>query len=154
MTKKLENFKISPNFDIYEVTNSEDHPELVDNNRIILMNNPQHICNITKTVIYLAQPIRDVYGITFFKSGYRYDYLNEVVKGSENSQHPLGEAGDLYNKIVIKILQNTKDLESDVWKILNKCRIYSWHQFIFYPDMSIFHISLPKGFKDNQILRK
>ena len=52
--------------------------------------------NLVTLISACLDPIREIYGKPIYiSSGYRNDELNRAVKGSESSQHKLGQAADL-----------------------------------------------------------
>ena len=60
---------------------------------------------------YLAQPIRDRWGVVIVNSGYRSEAVNAAIGGSKTSQHPRGEAIDI------------RTPDADLWEV------YLWLQF-------------------------
>ena len=58
---------------------------------------PEATANLTALVDAVLDPLRDRYGYPIMvSSGYRCPRLNKAVGGSETSQHPEGEAADIY----------------------------------------------------------
>jgi hypothetical protein len=90
---------------------------------------------------YLAQPIRDRWGVVIINSGYRSQAVNTAIGGSSTSQHPKGEAIDL------------RTPDADLWEV------YLWildnlnfGQCIYEEKGAAkwIHISLPRVDKPNQ----
>ncbi|MCK5606575.1 peptidase M15, partial [Candidatus Pacearchaeota archaeon] len=90
---------------------------------------------------YLAQPIRDRWGVVIVNSGYRSEAVNAAIGGSKTSQHPRGEAIDI------------RTPDADLWEV------YLWildnlnfGQCIFEEKGSAtwIHISLPRLAKPNK----
>ena len=90
---------------------------------------------------YLAQPIRDRWGVVIVNSGYRSEAVNAAIGGSKTSQHPRGEAIDI------------RTPDADLWEV------YLWildnlnfGQCIYEikGDTKWIHISLPRLDKPNQ----
>lgn len=52
--------------------------------------------NLVTLISSCLDPIREIYGKPIYvSSGFRSDELNRAIKGSESSQHKLGQAADL-----------------------------------------------------------
>ena len=57
--------------------------------------NYDQISCLRSLCINTLQPIRDELGIVIVTSGYRSPEVNQAIGGVENSQHCLGQAGDI-----------------------------------------------------------
>lgn len=55
---------------------------------------PEHLENAKLLFQHVVQPVRNEFGPTIITSGYRGKKLNELVGGSEKSQHCNGQAAD------------------------------------------------------------
>ena len=85
---------ISKNFSYHEFEASTVAKEKRINNTITSFRVRDALKNL---VCRLIQPVRDYAGASVFvNSGYRCIELNEAIEGSPTSQHPLGEAADIW----------------------------------------------------------
>lgn len=140
----MNNLQLSKNFSFFELTNSNDFPQLVENNRIEAMKE-DILEKLRRVARELLQPVRDMLGQpVYVLSGFRSEELNSAVGGSIYSQHMKGEAcdftirsGDL--KELCDIIRDS-DLE--------------WHQLIWYKSQNFIHISLATGRRDMQFIIK
>jgi uncharacterized protein YcbK (DUF882 family) len=141
----MKDFNLSEHFTFYEMTDSHDHPELVEKNRIAACKDPEIISNLTKLCHLILEPIRaQFYAPLKVLSGFRCLALNTIENGSKNSQHMRGQAGDF----------TLNNIEA-AWKLLSMGHFgITWHQEIWYPKHHFVHISLPTGQNDGQILVK
>ena len=97
--------QLSKNFNLSELTKSV----LAEVNNIT--NNPTNdvILNLTILVNRVLQPIRDHYNKpVIITSGYRSPKLNQLVKGSNISDHCYGKAADIH-------IQNIDNFELATW---------------------------------------
>lgn len=147
----IPNFKLSEHFNFYELTNSDDHPELVKLNRIYLMEHPQLLVNMVLWLERDIEPLR-VFLDTLMRivSGFRFPLLNIKVGGSETSQHPEGEAID-FTCPEIKNLRTVYDA------LVNREIDIIWNQLRYYEPVFIgttmiksdfIHISKATGTND------
>lgn len=84
--------KISDNFYLSEFTKSN----IAKANNIDNSPHQGHIYCIKALVNNILQPLRGGLGQPIFiSSGYRSNELNELIRGSENSQHSKGQAVDI-----------------------------------------------------------
>ena len=85
---------ISKNFSYHEFEASAVAKEKRINNTITTFRVRDSIKNLVNR---LLQPVRDYAGASVnVNSGYRCIELNEAIEGSPTSQHPLGEAADIW----------------------------------------------------------
>lgn len=133
-------FKLSDNFTFYELTDSDEHPDLVDANREACTT--AHRDQLRILCEALLEEVRfEFRRPVIILSGFRSDELNAAVNGSATSQHKLGQAADFFVKGV------------------SVRRVYDWikgesgliyHQLILYPGRNFIHVSLPTGSNDGQ----
>lgn len=114
---------MTTNFTFKELTNSNDHPELVDGNRAEALSTPL----ILKRLKYLAcagEEVRALVGRLLTTSGYRNTALNNAVGGSKTSSHLLGNTGD-FRPLDMPI--------EEAWEIIkaNKDRLTGIRKIIF-----------------------
>lgn len=87
----IENFKITDHFTFYEMTDSENHPELVTANRV----SAQAYLKQLKYVAATLEEVRAVLGVPMkVTSGFRNPTLNKAAGGSATSGHTLGLCAD------------------------------------------------------------
>ena len=92
--------------------------------------------NITSLVENVLQPLRDSLGACIdVNSGYRCKKLNELVGGTEKSQHPKGEAADIKSPFYSPL---------DIARRLFDKRL-PYDQMILYP--TFVHVSHKKNGK-------
>ena len=138
----MNDFNLSKHFTFFELTDSKEHPELLEENREIA----QHYKDkLTRLCVSMLEPIRAKTKTRIYvSSGFRCLELNNDVNGSNNSQHMKGEAADIYAAIPSYILFDTiQNMITDGLK---------WHQLIHYPNQNFVHTSLPSGYDDMQIM--
>ena len=88
--------RLSANFTLDELTNTNKSDELRAINREIALNGQETLKNLTALAQKILQPIRDFYKQpVVISSGYRCKALNVAVGGSQTSQHSYGEAADI-----------------------------------------------------------
>jgi len=153
----IENFQITEHFSFFEMTNSEEFPELVEENRKAIIHNSIMILNL-QIVCLLLERLRKVYGRIKILSGFRYQKLNESVKGSLNSQHMKAEAVDFttldFNIEKLWDLEFNRDGIEPGEVDFPEIKPSEFHQCIWYPKKNFIHLSLPTGQNDGQILVK
>ena len=94
----------------------------------------QVLGNIKALVINVLDPLRaKIDRSIIITSGYRCQRVNELVGGSETSQHLSGKAADIYVK------GYTPQQMEVVYRIIQM--FYDFDQLIFYPSKNIIHIS-------------
>ena len=114
----MDDFKLSPFFSFYEMTDSRKHPGLVAQNRIEALPLKSKLSAVAFTI---AEPIRHYYGRTIFiTSGFRGPALNAAVGGRPTSQHQLAEAIDF-------VVDGVDDVEVVKWARAN---LDMWGQLI------------------------
>lgn len=132
----LNRIKLSKNFMLGEFYVSKKHPAQARAMEIL----PQHIASLSRLCNTVLQPVRDKIGHTLdVSSGVRNDTLNMLVGGSDDSQHPRAEAGDVDIKAdeaweVFKWAKNTLSGQ------IGQCIIYLTANLIPY----FIHFSIPK----------
>ena len=88
--------RLSANFTLDELTNTNKSDELRAINRETALNGQETLKNLTALAQKILQPIRDFYKQpVVVSSGYRCKALNVAVGGSQTSQHSYGEAADI-----------------------------------------------------------
>lgn len=88
--------RLSANFTLDELTNTNKSDELRAINRETALNGQETLKNLTALAQKILQPIRDFYKQpVVVSSGYRCKALNVAVGGSQTSQHSHGEAADI-----------------------------------------------------------
>ena len=88
--------RLSANFTLDELTNTNKSDELRAINRETALNGQETLKNLTALAQKILQPIRDFYKQpVVISSGYRCKALNVAVGGSQTSQHSYGEAADI-----------------------------------------------------------
>lgn len=137
---------ISEHFKFEELTNSKDHPELIEKNRRYFLLEP-YFTRLITFAEYMLEAIRfDVDGPLMVNSCARCPQLNKAVGGSETSQHmfdmPGPGAGDIWTP--------TMSIEELYKTIQTKTKVF-WHQLRVYPDRHFIHISMPTGKHDGQV---
>ena len=88
--------RLSANFTLDELTNTNKSDELRAINRETALNGQETLKNLTALAQKILQPIRDFYKQpVVVSSGYRCKALNVAVGGSQTSQRSHGEAADI-----------------------------------------------------------
>jgi len=82
---------LSAHFSFDELTGSDEHPDLVDKNRLEASAFTGKLAQLCRS---LLEPVRNEFGPVVVKSGYRCAALNKAVHGVESSQHCKAEAVD------------------------------------------------------------
>ena len=126
---------LSENFKASEWFVSADHPEVA-----AAMELPdEYLYKLRIMASTILQPLRDKFGPLTILSGYRSRELNKLVKGSESSQHRLGEAVDIVCGSYPA---------SIVAKAIMAMLPYSYGQVILYLNKdgksNFLHVSLPQ----------
>ena len=94
----------------------------------------QVLGNIKALVLNVLDPLRAKIDRTIIiTSGYRCQRVNELVGGSETSQHLSGKAADIHVK------GYTPQQMEVVYRMIQM--FYDFDQLIFYPSKNIIHIS-------------
>ena len=115
----MNDFKITEHFTFYEMTDSERHPELVEQNRIDAMAYQKQIKYIAGTL----EEIRAVLGVPLMvTSGFRNNALNKAVGGSPTSGHAKGLCADI-EPLGMEVLKAQKIImvNKDKCPSLKKC---------------------------------
>lgn len=130
---------ISKNFSYHEFEASSLAKEKRINNTITSFRVRDALKNLT---LSLLQPVRDYIGARVcVSSGYRCMELNEEIGGSPTSQHPLGEAADIWCPTLTPYELACVIVELDL----------PFDQMILYP--GFLHVSLKlEGKQRRQIL--
>ena len=130
---------ISKNFSYSEFEHSKTAIDKGIDNTIPNETVKKAIKALTDTVL---QPLRDALGATvIIDSGYRCPELNELVGGTEKSQHPKGEAADTRSPFYSPLEVARKAVELEL----------PFDQLILYPTFVHFSHKL-KGKQRGQIL--
>lgn len=102
------------------------------------------ICNLTKLVDNVLDPLREKYGKPIrVSSGYRSAILNRSVNGATSSQHRLGEAAD--------ITVGSKEENRKLFEIIKS--ELPFDQLIDEKDFSWVHVSFREGRNRKQVLK-
>lgn len=102
------------------------------------------ICNLTKLVDNVLDPLRGIYGKPIrVSSGYRSAILNRSVNGATSSQHRLGEAAD--------ITAGSKEENQKLFEIIKN--ELPFDQLIDEKDFSWVHVSFREGRNRKQVLK-
>ena len=140
----IEDFRLSPNFWFYELTGSADHPELVEQNREIALNDPEIMANLELMTEEYLEVIRSIHHEAMYGlSGFRSDDLNTAVGGADASQHKLAMATDF-------TMDDTEMLEYIFSLVEGGNFPVLFHQIIYYPDRKFIHFGMPTGVNDGQ----
>ena len=143
----IEDFKITDNFWFYEMTDSEDYPGLVEENRRIAFESPSVLESLTYTCRVLEKVRRRLDGTpVYIESGFRHGELNAKIGGSHRSQHLYGQAADFF------VLHHDM---LDVWEDLRRFLINDdgkpmYHQMYFDKERGFIHLGLATGYNDGQ----
>lgn len=138
----MDDFKLSPHFSYFELTNTT-HREYLDSNRDV----PQSLLmNGYALAAVMLEPIRMHYNKPLIvHSAYRCPGLNKAIGGSSTSQHMSFQAADFH--------VNAEGLE-DTFKWIWKCSGMRWGQLILegwsVGKPSWIHISLPDPWWDGK----
>jgi len=84
--------RLSPNFTVEEFIKSDTAERKSLDNSIRDHNIFDNAVNLAENIL---QPVRDKFGATFIRSGYRSIELNKLIGGASTSQHTLGQAADI-----------------------------------------------------------
>ena len=88
----MDNFQLTEHFGFFEMTDSREHPNLVEQNRIAAVPHKELLRDDARI---LLEPIRNKYGCPVeVTSAFRCLTLNEAVKSKPTSQHLKAEAVD------------------------------------------------------------
>jgi hypothetical protein len=109
----IPNFRISDNFDFYEMTNTR-HVGMQTENREWAVPN---LFNMRDFCSGVLEPIRTVLGPMVISSGFRCRALNEWVGGSKTSSHTYGMAADVF-----KPEWDFRGVSEAGWKAYNLCK--------------------------------
>lgn len=148
---EINNYQISENFSFFELTDSDQFPHLVEQNRIEALKNPVQNKptvweNLEKVCANILEVIYDEAGEKpVVLSGFRYGRLNRAVGGSWNSLHKQGKAVD------ITLYQY--DIKQMFFKIF-EMDLFKFHKLIYYKNRGFIHVSLPTGYNDGVVLLK
>jgi len=101
---------------------------------------PQVLKNIEILCVNLLQPLREILSDGYIKvtSGYRCERLNGLVKGSNTSQHTVGEAAD------IQYYENGKIENEKIIEAMRESGI-EYDQMIDEFDLAWVHLSYRLG---------
>lgn len=140
-------FKLSEHFTFFELTNSADHPELVELNREAALSNPSTMKSLRALCNIILEPVRKLAGAPLIiTSGFRCQALNRVTKGASRwSQHSYGAAADFTVKN-----GNMGELFENI-RVAGREGQLEWHQLRYYPLRNFIHISLPTDTADMQV---
>ena len=131
--------QLSHNFSFEEMTNSTDHPELVEQNRceaLEYQRNGELLCQS------ILQVLRDSSGMPVYNgSGFRGTTLNKAVKGSKYSQHMSFGAADINLKGLLSG-DGRLILLGIIWGLEMAGRLKFGQLLI---ERGCVHVSLPRG---------
>tara|TARA_R100000406_G_scaffold78328_2_gene59152 strand:+ start:411 stop:923 length:513 start_codon:yes stop_codon:yes gene_type:complete len=132
------NTKLTKNFSAYEFVVSASYPEIAKNIKLCL----EDFLHLRILCLSCLQPLRDQFGSISVLSGKRDQSLNQLVRGSENSDHLIGCAADVsltYPNFTNEHVFNWVVKDSDI----------DFRQIIFYPDKNFIHISINSPLNSN-----
>ena len=147
---QIVDFKLSEHYSFFDLTDSNEHPELVEENRqyaeqvsdgsIRIMNNLELLCTDILEKVY-----EECGEVPQVLSGLRFGRLNRAVGGAWNSLHKKGMAVDftLYNTSIW-----------DLFRRIYEYDIFGFHKLIYYKGQYFIHASLPTGSGDGKVLVK
>jgi hypothetical protein len=142
----MKDFKISEHFTFFELTNSKDHPDLIETNREYFSIQP-YIGRLTVACEYLLETMRGDLNIPIYVlNGGRYPELNSAVGGVSNSQHLFGNLSDGAFDITTPAMA-ISELGDYIAERSSLC----WHQLRIYLKQNFVHIGMPRGNKDGQV---
>lgn len=110
----------------------------------------EHITNLVEIAQNVFQPTRDYFNTPIYiSSGYRSKRLNDIVKGSETSQHMIGEALDLdadvlgvvSNRLIFNYIKDNLEFDQLIWEFGDSSS----------PDW--VHVSYSSEYNRNQVLK-
>jgi hypothetical protein len=157
----IEDFALSKTYTLYDLTGSDSHPELVEENRSVASTSLAVRQKLVAAATLLLEPLTLQLGHKIVvTSGFRCNKLNNVTEGaSVISQHMKGEAVDCAatGKEQLRLMQflsrcqYAKSFSYLSFPPVDAALALSWHQFRVYPQRGFFHISLQTGVNDMQI---
>ncbi len=159
-----ENILLSEHLDLYEMTNSDDHPDLVELNRELATESLPVMWALRKWAGEIFEKVREILGghPRHIGSGFRCAKINNATPGASiYSQHRNGQAGDIEMDaatqeqllaILIPEIHVRKQLKSLKKLVIPLDNLpLRFHQLRFYPSRGFVHIGLETGYKDGQI---
>lgn len=118
-------------FTIKELTKSD----IAKRNKINNIPNKQEEQNLVSLVDNILDPLREAYGKPIIvTSGFRCERLNNLVKGSNTSQHKYGQAAD------IRTLEDTKEENKKLFDLIIDLNL-PFDQLIDEYDYDWIHVS-------------
>ena len=142
-------FKLSENYSFFDLTGSDSHPELVDENRLYAEQISDTGIRIVENLERVAELLEIIYREAGEKpqvlSGLRFGRLNRAVGGAWNSLHKKGMAVDF---TLLKY-----DIKQMFFKIYQE-NLFEYHKVIYYKNRYFIHVSLPTGNGDGRALLK
>lgn len=118
-------------FTIKELTKSD----IAKRNKINNIPNKQEEQNLVSLVDNILDPLREAYGKPIIvTSGFRCERLNNLVKGSNISQHKYGQAAD------IRTLEDTKEENKKLFDLIINLNL-PFDQLIDEYDYDWIHVS-------------
>jgi hypothetical protein len=116
--------QLSQNLSLPEMLRSE----TAKRNGITNKPTPEHIENMKAWALNIFQPIRNHFKVPIIiSSGYRSKALNIAIKGSQTSQHSLGEAGDIdmdgttiTNRQLFLFIKDNLEFDQLIWEFGTK----------------------------------
>ena len=142
----MKDFKISEHFTFFELTNTKDHPELLELNREYFSVQP-YIGRLTVASEYLLETIRGDLNVPIYVlNGGRCPELNSAVGGVLNSQHLYGNLNDGAFDITTPAMTI-----SELGQYISDQSSLCWHQLRIYLKQNFIHIGMPRGSKDGQV---
>ena len=139
-------FKLSEHYSFFDLTDSNEHPELVEENRLYAESDPRIIDNLESLCVDVLEKVFYECGeVPQVLSGLRFGRLNRAVGGAWNSLHKKGMAVDftLYNTSIW-----------DLFRRIYEYDIFGFHKLIYYKGQYFIHASLPTGNGDGKVLVK
>jgi hypothetical protein len=139
----INNFKVTSNFSYYELTNTKEHPDLLNDNRVHFAIQP-YIGRLTCATEYLLENTRDEIDCPIIVlSGGRSPELNKAVGGVQTSQHLFERHNDGAFDITVPNMAIGAVAEAIWFSGL------SFFQMRVYVNRNFVHLGMPRA-KDNR----
>jgi len=156
----MDNFQITEDFDLYQLTGSRDHPELVQANREYFIQEP-YLTRLRVATEFGPQQIQDElkagpYSEKMFElvvlNGGRYPKLNEAVGGAPLSQHQFRIKGDGAFDFYVPGMDIFEVEHIIRWRLglaFHQLRVYKWDYKL--KRGNFIHFGMPLGWNDMRI---
>jgi zinc D-Ala-D-Ala carboxypeptidase len=143
-------FKLTEHFTLFEMTDSKEHPDLVQKNREYFNHEP-YLSRLQFLCHYGLEAIREIVGKPIMiLSGGRCPELNKAVGGVKDSQHQARRLNDGAADFHVPGMTI-----EDVANLILKHKEVFFRQLIIYRKKGFIHYGLPLGdAKDGQVIWK